>query len=418
MQAATLDLTIDGNLETASVPGSFQDIYDSVSDAANNNNLDDLESVWTAFGIGNAYNDDSQVNAVLNAQDLDATISSPTDSTQITLQIPSANINETFDGATRDESMRKLVDYLEDHISDLYSAVQTDTSAGILNGAPSSFSNNVANDSWSMAGGGAFDPSGGVGDAQDTASFAARFSTYTVSGNNVDAYSLPLGYTFNLENGFGLITSLPLTYVRTEFEDSTVIESLQASLGLGLRIPLNHLVGLDNRWDLTPLFRVGAAGSVDDYTQAVVLYSPGLLSEYYFELFDLDFSIRNMVNYYTAVSILDYAGISVGNIENWLFKNGIRVATPISIPGVGDSLFGRQLAASLWFNDTRVAGENLYVNNYQEIGFDIGLLAKKSASESSTVSKMVTENELRFGMTYTHASEIDEAFSANFGFSF
>lgn len=230
-----------------------------------------------------------------------------------------------------------------------------------------------------------------------------------MGSNQVDVFSLPLGYTFNFSNGFGLIASLPLTYVETHYQDKTSIPSYQVSLGLGLRVPFNHFIHHDNRWDLTPIFRIGATGSDKDYSQIALLYSGGLLSEYYFRAFNLDISIRNLVSYYSTVPVSSngWSTAYFNDFDNWLFKNGFRISSPISLPYIGDSLFGRALNASVWFNDTRLTGNNLFVNGAEEIGFDIGLLAKKADTSTlkmdnkavewvaKKASEGLIENELR-----------------------
>lgn len=372
--------------------------------------------------INNLYKSSlDPASAVLNLSGTDVIATTDAGSTSIVLSVPDIGFVKTFSEGSRSASQKAVETYLKHNYKSLVSKIMTQAPLNSIAGSPTSgllFTS--ATTDYNFGQGRDFTPSGGIGISENRPNMSFGFGTSTIGSTTINTYSVPLGYTWNFENGYGLVTSLPISYVETVYNNTTTIPSYQASLGLGVRVPFNHYIDHENRWDLTPIFRIGASGSEQDYSSIGVLYSGGLLSEYYFDVGGLDLSLRNMVAYYTTVPV--YAsGISTelfGSVDNYLFKNGIRVASPLSIPGVGDHLFGRPVTASVYYNNTSITGSNLFVQEAHEFGFDIGLLGKKASADSSWVASQVTENELRVGFGYTHADGVSNAVNATMGFSF
>lgn len=391
-------------------------IFTSVQDYQNQDDAGAFDNISNLFETTLAAS-----TATLDIGGVDVIAQSSAGSTDINLSIPSIGFNQTFSAGNRSASWSAMTNYLGNNYKSLLSKMFAKSPLSSVAGSPTSglMWTSASND-FNIGQGQDISANGGFGNDTNKASFAARFGTSTIGSNTINTFSLPLGYTWNFKNGFGIVTSVPLTYVETLYQDKVSVPSYQASLGIGLRIPFNHLVGIGNRWDLTPIFRVGATGSDKDYTSIGLVYSGGLLSEYYLSAGDYDISIRNMGSYYTTVpiSVGGYSTALLNNVDNYLFKNGIRVSRYISIPGIGDHLFGRSISASAWFTDTRITGSNLFVHNAQEVGMDIGLLAKKASSDSSFAGSQLAENEVRIGLAYTHASGVNNAFNATLGLSF
>lgn len=411
-QAFSIGVSFDSRVGSYSQSNTFA----SVQDFKNQDDAGAFDTISNLFDTTLAAS-----TATLDIGGVDVIAQSSAGSTDVNLSIPSIGFSQTFSAGNRSASWSAMTNYLGNNYKSLLSKMFGKAPLNSVAGSPTSglMWTSATND-FNMGQGQDISANGGVGNDTDKASFAARFGTSTIGSNTINTFSLPLGYTWNFKNGFGIVTSVPLTYVETMYKDKVSVPSYQASLGIGLRIPFNHFVGIGNRWDLTPIFRVGATGSDKDYTSIGLVYSGGLLSEYYFSVGDYDISIRNMGSYYTTVpvSVGGYSTALFNNVDNYLFKNGVRVSKAISIPGIGDHMFGRSISASAWFTDTRVTGDNLFVHNAQEVGMDIGLLAKKAASDSSFVGSQLAENEIRIGLAYTHASGVNNAFNATMGLSF
>lgn len=295
----------------------------------------------------------------------------------------------------------------------------------------------------------------GEGQAPAEASFgAARTASLTAvnaaglganySGvGNTSAVTLPIDYRIRFKNGYGLSLNLPFSYIEnkntTTFDHSSSISPYySASLGAGFKIPLSRLLGMKNVWALTLLGRFGGvdASNNNDKTSALI-YSGGVLSEYDMRLAGGVLGIKNMISYYGTASETETLrsfiftppstftpiyGTQTNHIDSGVFRNGFYYSHYL-----GSGLFGRKLSGTIFFTDTRFAVSNkyaaLYMDNMQQVGFSFGLTPKRSAT-GSFIRRLVDNQDIRIGVTYTTAelpqnkTKNVDGFAVNFGFAF
>lgn len=343
------------------------------------------------------YTSTSIATGVVNYRGLTVNAGFLSNSTTLTFQVPSAGINQTFTGATRDDSATDLLDWLKTggHYDDIMHELVAVSPSDPVAGNPNSLQSRMVADSFSSAFATAPSATAPAGPAPNSVAVGLEYGHFTGTNANADAITLPLGYAFNVgpDDRYRLSIDLPLTYVNTQGAQTGA-----ASLGIGLTVPIT-----DN-WSLTPRISAGATGSVD--LGAVAALAAGSVTSAYKFLFDgYGFVIGDMLGYSSSLN-LQFGQYSFNpNIENGFTKNGVMLAIPTSkfgfqIPHLPDS------DMQVFVTDTRFWGSKLYENNYQEIGFSVG---------SSQLE--VLGNDLRLGVSYIHAPK-SNGITANFGFTF
>jgi hypothetical protein len=168
---------------------------------------------------------------------------------------------------------------------------------------------------------------------------------------------LPFSYTAKLDSDprKKIRFDLPLTYTDND-------GALSYSLGLGLAY--THPLGDD--WSLTPAVGVGATGS-EDLGAAGGVGSYSLTSAYTWRLGSFALSMGNSVGRYEAL------GLKIGDVEaeadvsNTVFTNGFLLTGP-------NSLIAKNLVVEYSFVDTRITGDEVYADGYDEIGVAIGYI--------------------------------------------
>lgn len=169
------------------------------------------------------------------------------------------------------------------------------------------------------------------------------------------AIDLPLSYTakFDSDPRRKFRVELPLSYADTE---GAVTYS--AGLGLAYSHPLS------DDWSLTPAVGVGATGS-DDLGAAGGVSSYSLTSAYTWRFDSFALSMGNGVGRYDAL------GIKIGDVEaeadisNTVFTNGFLLTGP-------NALIAKNLVIEYSFVDTRITGDAVYTDVYDEIGIAVG----------------------------------------------
>jgi hypothetical protein len=166
---------------------------------------------------------------------------------------------------------------------------------------------------------------------------------------------VPLSYTakFDSDPRRKLRVDLPLGYADT---DGAVAYTV--GLGLAYTHPLSDV------WSLTPAIGVGASGS-DDLGSAGGVGSYSLTSAYTWRFNSFALSMGNGVGRYEAL------GLKIGDVEaeadlaNTVFTNGVLLTGP-------NSLIARNLVIEYSFVDTRITGDEVYTDAYQEVGIALG----------------------------------------------
>lgn len=379
-----------------------------------------------------------EVVATADIQGNIVVIKSVANSNTITMTSESLGINETFDAASRKDSTKLLEDWSKDNTGRVFQKVNAVSKLSTIGGVSGYVPRTPALDS-------GIDGSGLssnvlkelVGEEREShLSILTGFSSYTANGKTADVYTFPVNYNKELGKGWALLFNVPLTYIDTEG-----VSSYSGSLGTGLRIPVSNYIDTGKiKWDLVPLFRVGAIGSEQNNVETSIIYSGGIQSNAGIPLGSgFSLVIQNQYNYYAVTSVTAYSNIKVnGNIvdiptiTNSIYRNGVQLVKDFNY-----KLFGRTLMADITFADIRLSGATLAIDNQQEIGFDIGLrtlskskfkldildtadtvLKLDKAKMIKTAKDKWAGSEFKLGFKYTEATGIDSAYGLSTSFSY
>jgi hypothetical protein len=377
------------------------------SASAGRNNVLDFADLFTDAGLKSTlsgYTPISAATASVSLRGVPATLSYAANSPVLRLQIPSIGIDRSFNGATRDQSQDLAVEWLRggggaELTRFLKEAVAT-TPVDPVAGNPNSLMSQMGASDFNVATGGGF-TAGGRSDVAGGGRFdlGARFGRYTADGFDTNVYTLPLGYSYGLNNGMRLIIDAPLTLLST-----SGAQSYSGSVGVGLRIPISVNLPESLSWALIPMMRAGGVGSVE-LGAVGGLWSASLTSALDWRAREgTTFTLANMASRLETMSVtISDFGISY-DLTNYMFRNGL-----IATQRLGE-LAGRQVSGSLFAVDTRFTGDDLYVKAYQEYG---GYL---TFGDPVTVAGMRVP--IRLGATFTQGDNGYRGFSANLGFTF
>lgn len=310
----------------------------------------------------------------------------------------------TFDGGTRDQSLSELSDYLLKQENNIRNRIAKELIATSpvepLAGNPSSLMGTIVTNSFSQAIEASLqvveDGSTASSDDISKSSFAmaARFGRFNQGGRNIDSFSLPLSYSFDIDDN-KLILSLPLTYTRVE----NLAQSFQAGFGVAWQQQVTK------NWTLTPAVNYGATGSVDLASVGQII-SVSLTSVYSYDLgpnwSNISIALANMGSYYKTLP-LSIRDIDIDpDITNYVIKNGLIGTMPVSI----DSL---DFNFKIYFTDTEFFGDRLFAEQYNEIGIAFTLVDDESIMD-----------DLGISLTYLFSPAGDdvEGFNINLGYEF
>ncbi|MGK7871259.1 hypothetical protein [Falsiroseomonas sp. E2-1-a20] len=387
-----------------SEPVQARDIYEGVftvdgqTTRAGTNNAEDFANLLNNNGLSSLfanYSTLSQATVDASLRGVPAQLSYDFASTALRLVIPSAGVDETFTGATRDESQDLALEWLKGRGGDaltrvLQQAVAT-TSIDPVAGNPNSLMSQMGASDFGSALG-----LGGKGGGRY--GFGARFGSYSAQGYDTDVYTLPLSTSFDLDNGRALLLDVPLTLTSTE-----AAQSYSGSFGVGLRLPIN--IGLPDTlaWSLTPMLRGGGVGSVD-IGAVGGMWSASLTSSLQWQARPgTRLVLGNMISRLQTLPV-NVSGYGVSyELTNVMYRNGI-----VATQDIG-TWFNRNVQATVFAVDTRFTGDELYIKNYQEYGgyFSFGQSIAGGASLPLSV-----------GVTLMQADQGYRGFSINLGSSF
>lgn len=316
----------------------------------------------------NAYTPTSAASAVLNIRGVTALASFVANSTTLNFSVPSAGINTSFTGATRNDSEQQLLDFLLKNggnmATKLLQQIVAHSPVDPVAGNPGSLQNSMAAADFSIGTGiglnGVDTPQAGAAGTMlrepNLVAVGGDVGVMNLGGYSSTVVTLPLRYTIAFPDPrYALTFDLPLTYVSTQGDSS-----YYGSFGVSLRIPL-----LTN-WYITPSIRGGGAGSLD-LGGAAVEYSGGVASRYDIYLQDLKLTIGD------GVSLVKTTSLSVGNVHvnydltNELWNNGVQAEGSLPF-----TIFGSPTSWQGYVVDTYVTGSQVYISHYDELGFTVG----------------------------------------------
>lgn len=317
--------------------------------------------------------------------------------TDLVFSIPAIGVNQTFTGATRQESQKLWTDYLKNNTNllekmqkELVKSSPVDPVAGNPN---SLMSRSVQMDYDQML---QVSAPGAQNTAETGASRWGMGINYgqMVSNSRPDAasmkstsYTLPLGYNHQFgERNHELFINMPLTY--------TVVDKAKVydiNLGATYRRPVSA------DWVISTTAGVRAAGS-EELASLGTMGNIGIMSSYAFGGESWRLTAGNMISHYRTLTMKANGNTYNPDIKNMVYRNGLLLAMDSELGGVG--------ATSWEFSvvDTRFKGTELF-NQYQdEFGVTFGTNRKANSKDA----------DLRIGGTYIRA-ENSHGFRINFG---
>ena len=320
--------------------------YDSIEDAIDSVSGTSLRTLLPS------YRDDAPAIASFNLRGLAATIEYPTAGSTIVLKVPSAGIERTFTGATRDEAQDAVTEYFKgaggSDVTKVLQAAVRETAIDPVAGNPDSLMSLMGEADFAQ-GTDFLAHAGGMG-APNLVGFSVEGGRGTASGGyDQNRVSGTFSYRFNFEeNDAAVLVDLPVNWVRSGESDS-----LSGSLGIGVRLPVTDW------WSITPAVRAGVAGSID-LGAAAVVYSGSVTSDIRWDWNGWHFGLGNMAGVYRAT------GVSVGDYDidydltNVILRNGISVSRDLT---EGPA----PLRVTAAFIDSRYLGDELYVKGFDEV---------------------------------------------------
>lgn len=361
--------------------------------------ITDMEDTLSTAGLNSlvgAYTTNSAAATTLDFRGLSTLANFALNSTALRFQIPSLNVNEVFIGTDRDHSVDLLLEYLKSNgdglLTQMLQEMAGNTPVDPAAGNPASLMGRMASDNFSQ---GAFGFSGdeAQGQTENAVGIGLRFGRYSAGAFDQNVYEIPISYTaYFADPRYQLKFDLPL-----QMMDVGGSQSYSGSFGVGFKFPVMK------HWSLTPAARIGAVGSVD-MASAAIIYSGSITSNYNIFWNDLKLSIGNMLGYFKTQSIdagdykIDYA------LSNPMTKNGLSAEGSTNF-----KLLGKPSSWQVAVANTKFWGDELYVDNYWDLGFSLG---------TRQVPNNSLWNHLRLGMTYTHGSNDYKGWTINFGYRF
>ena len=190
----------------------------------------------------------------------------------------------------------------------------------------------------------------GIGLTASTTTAKSTGGDYVTTG-----FDLPISYTakFDSDPRKKFHVDFPLSYTDT---DGAV--SYSVGLGFAYTHPLSDV------WSLTPAIGVGATGS-DDLGSAGGVSSYSLTSAYTWRLGGFALSMGNGVGLYDALALKIGDVEAEADISNTVFTNGFLLTGP-------NSLIAKNLIIEYSLVDTRITGDEVYTDGYDEIGVALG----------------------------------------------
>ena len=167
--------------------------------------------------------------------------------------------------------------------------------------------------------------------------------------------TVPLSYTvkFDQDPGRKLRLDLPLSY--SELEGAV---AYAAGFGLAYTHPVR------DDWTVTPAVGVGATGS-EDLGAGGGVGSVSVTSAHTWRLGEFALSMGNSVGQYESLDI-ELGDYQAGaDISNTVFSNGLLVSGP-------NSLIANSLVLEYSVVDTRITGDQVYSDFYDEFGVAVG----------------------------------------------
>lgn len=331
---------------------------DTVSASVSDPNLVDLSRDLQTDAIEvliPIYTPVSPVSFDINLRGIQALASFAANSNVLTVEIPQTGISQTYEGATRDDSIALFKESIRDGgpRHKLLRAYAKYSPIDPIAGNPNSLMAQMAHSDYAM---GTLSPMAGCSCGWTAQPILHQFQMGLEgirafsSGYDTTAVTFPLRYSYSPDRRSAFIIDAPLTYFR-----NGGASSIFGTIGFGLRYQVNKM------WSLTPIFRLGSGGSLDLCTSGNFV-ALGLTSVLQTNYGGFVWAMTNYAGYFSSVNLW-LSGINFNyHLHNYIFKNGITITSC-----EGFNLCGRNMNASFAFVDTCFTKDKLFIQHYDEI---------------------------------------------------
>lgn len=306
--------------------------------------------------FGDGYDKDTSRGTLFaDFRGLEMKLHYPHGSNELVFEVPSLDISKTFTGTNRDDSNEKLRNYLKQDGDAILKELIAQSAVSPIAGNPSSAQTTMTDNDFNSGTNGSFDI--GFHHKISTIGLELGIGSYEQGGHQVNTYSLPLSYSFSFGKGRELSFRMPITYVDIEGATSYSIVS-----GISYKQPVNEY------WALTPSISYGIAGS-EDLGAAAQMASASLTSNYFLvgnKTAKYAISMANMIAYFQTLP-LNVGGYNLDpELTNQIMRNGLLFNASIG------KLLNTKITMGLFITDTRIFGDDVFMNQYNEVGISIG----------------------------------------------
>ncbi|WP_111858324.1 hypothetical protein [Acinetobacter sp. CFCC 10889] len=381
--------------------GSYQTQgYSNISDA-----IDQYASTNMKLLFPN-YTETTYAHSALNLRGVNTQLEFAKDSPQLQFSIPSLGIHKTYGavGGTREQAKEEFLNALKGEDSYILKALTKEwvknTAIDPVAGNPNSLMSTMSVSTTDAMSDMTSNHALGAKTEGSRSSFgiAPRFGRYTQGDYGIDVYNLPLTYShWFAGNKIGLAIDAPITLVDTE-------GAYSGSINLGVGVNVKAYENKDLTWFVMPQVRVGATGS-EDLGSAAIIYGGGLVSNLQFPLsWDASINIINMATVYKtdSIQIGDYE--THYDLKNTVLRNGVEYSQVLK-----RSINNSPLIAKVSLARTDFHGDELYTEVSHDISASIGF---KNLKPNAWIS------DYRIGATYTYTDNDLKGFMVNMGYTF
>lgn len=371
-------------------PGTANFQLESAEQAVNQLNDAGLSNLLPSY-----INTDA-VDSRLNYRGVPINATYGANSATLNVAIPDLDFAASFAGQTRTESARQFLDFLKnnsDFKKRLGKLLIARSPADPIAGNPNSLQSVMIMSDFSAAIAAAnpdiaederragFRPfqvaqAGGAQSVLRSATAVNNMAGAGLNGTSIshdsiraNALTVPLQYNArsDLDPRRGFSIRAPITYASYEGSHAG-----HASVGFAYRFPLSR------QWIVTPAVGYGAAAS-KDLGALGHLVSASITSTYGLKFSGFDMMVANMIGYYKSLGFSSDYGYDP-QLSSVAFRNGLVFSRPVTLGGGLRSL-------QAYVVDTRTAGSELFVSNWQEVGVTLGSRARiNSARDYGSVS--------------------------------
>lgn len=324
--------------------------------------IPDLLSMATLQAIEPGYDLTQAVSAVLNVRGVGATASFDALASAMRFQVPDAGIDVSFGGATRAEAQQNFEDWLQgDYASalapgevatQLLQALVANSPADPVAGNPNSLQSKMLDADWRIGTGGGFSSFATTGILPGSFRLNLGGRIADADGYRVHSIDIPITTRIGLGESLALRLDVPTTFSTTEGAWSGM-----TSAGVSVTI------GPFDWWKITPAARIGGVSSLD-IGSAAVMYSGTVTSRMHVSMGPFAIGMANMGGFANTLDDFTVQGLELDyDLTNTFTRNGLYLEGTF-----GSEALSTGIGWRIFASDVRFFGDDLYMNNYQQIG--------------------------------------------------